>query len=368
MNAIDRARALPMPAPDRVLYDAVLAAGFARFPERRANYARYRAAARGETMDYLPIKLDIENVSRCNYRCTMCQVSDWPKMTRAADMSLADFKATIDSQIGLIEIKLQGMGEPLLAAESFFRMVRFARDRDLWVRSTTNGSMLHLKDNYKKLIDTDICEIQISIDGATPTTYEAIRRGGKFKRVAANVEKLNAYARAANRHRTRMWVVVQKSNFHEMDMFPELAARLGFARLSLSLDLNDWGQDRWRNSNDQVDMQRSFDPARARDLIENGRARGVEVTFWFIDRKYDARDKTKLCPWPFERAYISSDMRVVPCCMVSNPQISDLGDAHDLAEVWNGETMRAFRRAHIEGNIPQFCKSCYAAPDQTPRS
>jgi pyrroloquinoline quinone biosynthesis protein E len=361
MNTIDRVVILPMPAPDRAFYDAVLAAGFARFPERQVNYERYKAATRGERVDYLPIKLDIENVSRCNYRCTMCQVSDWPKMTRAGDMSLADFKQITDSQVGLIEIKLQGMGEPLLAARPFFDMVRYARSRDLWVRSTTNGSLLHLKENYKHLVDTDICEIQVSIDGATAPTYEAIRRGGKFKRVAANCEKLNSYARDAGRHRTRMWVVVQKTNFHEMGLFPELAARLGFSRLSLSLDLNDWGQDRWRASNDQADMQRSFDPAYARDLVERGRSLGVDVTFWFIDQKYDPRDKTKLCPWPFERAYISSDMRVVPCCMVANPAIADLGDARDLTAVWTGSAMREFRRAHLEGRIPDFCRSCYAS-------
>lgn len=359
---MDRANALPMPSPDRALYDSILSSGLARFPERRANYEKYKAAQRGVRLDYLPIKLDVENVSRCNYRCTMCQVSDWPKMTRAADMSYDDFARLIEAQTGLIEIKLQGMGEPLLAAEDFFRMIRFARDRDIWVRSTTNGSLLHLKENYKKLIDSGVCEVQISIDGATAETYEAIRRGGNFQRVAANCERLNAYARSVKLHRTRMWVVVQKSNFREMEQFPELAAKLGFARLSLSLDLNDWGQDRWRQTNDQVDMQRAFDPSVAYEMVERGRSLGVEVTFWFIDQKYDRRDKQKLCPWPFERAYISSDMRVVPCCMVATPDISDLGDAHDLTSVWNSAEMHGFRSAHLSGQIPDFCASCYKAP------
>ena len=361
IDSAQRADALPMPKPDPVLYEAVIGEGFRRFPQRKENWDLYQRSQRGERLDYLPIKLDIENVSRCNFRCTMCQVSDWPKMQRAADMSLADFRALLDGQPGLTEIKLQGMGEPLLAAEPYFGMIRHARSRSLWVRSTTNASLLHLKDNYKKLVDTDICELQVSIDGATAPTYEAIRRGGKFKRVAANCEKLNAYARADGRHRTRMWVVVQKGNFHEIDQFPELAARLGFARLTLSLDLNDWGQDRWRQTNDQVDMHRSFDLAQARAMVERGRALGVDVSFWFIDEKYDVRDKTKLCPWPFERAYISSDMRVVPCCMISNPEISDLGDARELTAVWNSDTMRDFRRAHLEGRIPKICKSCYKA-------
>jgi pyrroloquinoline quinone biosynthesis protein E len=75
----------------------------------------------------------------------MCQVSDWPKWQRAGDMAFGDYKALLDRQIGLIEIKLQGMGEPLLGP-CYFDMIRYARGKHLWVRSTTNGSLLHLKE------------------------------------------------------------------------------------------------------------------------------------------------------------------------------------------------------------------------------
>ena len=79
---------LPTPRPDQALWTSVLESGFLRFPERRANYDRFQTAQRNATLDYLPIKLDIENVSRCNFRCSMCQVSKWPKLQRAGDMSI----------------------------------------------------------------------------------------------------------------------------------------------------------------------------------------------------------------------------------------------------------------------------------------
>ncbi len=60
-------------------------------------------------MNYLSLKLDVENVSRCNFHCTMCQVSDWPGDKRAEDMTLTQFKELIDSQYGFIEIKLQAL-------------------------------------------------------------------------------------------------------------------------------------------------------------------------------------------------------------------------------------------------------------------
>lgn len=355
---MDRLTALPRPRPDPAFYQANLEAGFQAFPQRRDNYLKYQAAKRGAVVDYLPVRLDIENVSRCNYHCTMCQVSDWPGYKRAEDMSLDDYRALLDSQYGLIEIKLQGMGEPLLGS-CYADMIAYARGRCLWVRSTTNGSLLHLHEHYKRVIDADLCELQVSIDGATNATYEKIRRGGRFERVLENCRLLNDYARRVNRRRTRMWTVVQQDNFDELEQFPDVAAEAGFDRLTFSLDLNDWGQDRWRALNDQVDVHRRVDVALAQRLIDLGARRGVEVTYWFIDHKYDVDDPSHLCQWPFERAYISSDMRVVPCCMIANPQIVDLGDARDLTSTWNQKKMAAFRTLHLNGAIPKVCQSCY---------
>ena len=358
MKTMDRLDTLPRPFPDPALMEGNLEVGFGRFPERRENYRTFKAAQRGEVLDYMPIRLDIENVSRCNFHCTMCQVSGWPRFKRAEDMAFGDYRALVEDQYGLIEIKLQGMGEPLLG-KSYFDMIKYARARHIWVRSTTNGSLLHINENYKRLIDADICEVHVSVDGTTEDSYEKIRQGGRFERVQENCALLNRYGRDVGRIRTRMWTVVQQDNFHELEMFPSLAADLGFERLTLSLDLNDWGQEAWKTINDRVDIHRQFDLDMADHLVDLGRQLDVNVTFWFIDEKFDASDPRTVCPWPFERGYISSDMRLVPCCMMANPEVFDLGDARHLTEAWNGERMRRFRKMHLDGAIPAPCRSCY---------
>ena len=119
----DRLRALPSPEPaaGSAAYRQERERVLARSPACRENYARYLAAGRRSAdIDYAPIKLDIENVSRCNFRCTMCVVGDWPRGKRAQDMSLAAFRQLIDSQPGLLEIKLQGLGAPTLQRDDFF--------------------------------------------------------------------------------------------------------------------------------------------------------------------------------------------------------------------------------------------------------
>src|SRR5215831_15926357 len=223
--------ALPSPEPaagtDAYIRERELALN--RSPECRANYERYLAfKRRGVQVDYLPIKLDIENVSRCNFRCTMCPVSDWDHGRRANDLKLDDFKRLIDEQIGLVEIKLQGLGEPTIQRDDYFQMIRYARAKHIWVRTTTNASLLHLKDNYLRMIDADTNEVQISIDGATKDVFESIRRGSVFERVKSNCILINTYSRQIGVERTKMWTVVQRANWRQLEDLVDLAAELGF--------------------------------------------------------------------------------------------------------------------------------------------
>jgi pyrroloquinoline quinone biosynthesis protein E len=355
---------LPLPEPS---------AGLAAYREERArrlasdarcaaNFARYlRGARQAAAIDYLPVKLDIENVSRCNFACTMCPVSEWPQGRRAADLAVADFERLIDAQYGLVEIKLQGMGEPTLQRDALFAMIRYARARHIWVRTTTNASLLHLADNHRKLIDSGVNEVQVSIDGADEATYGAIRRRGRFDRVTANCRLLNDYCAERGVVRTKMWVVAQRANRHQLPALVELAAALGFRHLVFALSLTDFGSASWRARNDAVAVTDSVTAAEGRDLVARGERNGVRVAFWFVADKYRAGAPETLCPWPFERAYVSSDLRVVPCCTIASPAVSDLGPAAPrFSATWFGPAMTAFRQAHLSGAIPEICRRCYA--------
>src|SRR5580704_13073184 len=270
--------ALPSPEPaagvEAYVRERELA--LSRSPECRANYQRYQAFSRdGVELDYLPIKLDIENVSRCNFRCTMCTVSDWHKGQRADDLKLEAFKRLIDEQIGLVEIKLQGLGEPTMQRDDYFEMIRYARAKHIWVRTTTNASLLQLKNNYRKMIDSGVNEVQISIDGATKEVFESIRRGSVFKRVSANCKLINGYSRERGVVRTKMWTVVQRGNVHQLEELVDLAAELGFTNQVFSLDVSDWGTERWRELNAPVDVEDEIDHGRLFALVRRGEERGV---------------------------------------------------------------------------------------------
>ena len=349
---------LPRPEPSAGIaaYDLERSICLASDSRRADNYARYQAA-RGKhhiDPDYLPVKLDIENVSRCNFRCTMCAVAGWKNGKRAEDMSLACFKRLIDEQYGLVEIKLNGLGEALMQGDDYFEMIRYARERHIWVRMTTNASLLHLRDNYRKLVDSGVNEIDISIDGADAATFERIRVGGDFERVTDNCFLLNDYLKSKGKASAKMWTLVQKENANNLEFHVPLACSLGFEQLVFSMQMHGWGNDKLaiRNADSMVLVPKE----RLRELVAAGEDIGVRVSFWDVNAKFD---RENLCEWPFSRAVVTSDSRTVACCMVGDPSRHELGKGLTFMQAWQGDDYRAFRTAHVTGNLPKICVACY---------
>ncbi|MDP3723054.1 MAG: radical SAM protein [Candidatus Omnitrophota bacterium] len=351
---------LRAPQPDPYAYRAILSRGFVRYQERLKNYIVAHHEPKAAMRSFLPTLMDIEPNSRCNFRCVMCQVSEWENGTRTDDMTLEELQAFVECQPGLTEVKLRGMGEPLLHPR-YIEMVQYLVGRDLWVRTNTNSSVLHARDNYRRLIDSGIGEIQTSVDGATKDVFEKIRRRSNFEQVVRNLTLLNQYANRQDRPYTRMWVVVQQYNRHQIFEFVELAKRMECRRLTFSLTLNDWGQDQWHAKNAQLQSLDLSEEEQQR-LLDVMAREGIEITVWRQATKYSTESPDTLCPWVFGRPYISSDSRVVPCSMIANPDVMDLGDATDFERVWNGPAYQAFRQRHLSGDIPTHCRHCYKMP------
>jgi MoaA/NifB/PqqE/SkfB family radical SAM enzyme len=356
----------PEPMPSLEAYNNERIQRLKLYPKCKENFDKYeKSSRRNKKLDYLPLKLDIENVSRCNFRCVMCQVSEWPGGKRAEDLALHKFIEIVDQNPGLLEIKLQGMGEPTMGRDEYFEMIRYARNLHIWVRTVTNGSLLHQNDNIEKFLSSGVNEIQISIDGSTKDVFEKIRKGGKFEKVKGNVSNLNFEASRRGKKITKMWTVVQQSNIEQLESLVDLATELQFPSMVFSLDVIDWGNMAWTARNSAIKADSSLTLERAFRLVDLGSERGIRVAFWNINQKYETKDLSSLCPWPFERAYIGSDERVVPCCMIADPDTYEIGQAgagsqkQTFVQIWNSVEYEKFREAHLTGQVPNVCRSCY---------
>jgi len=331
--------------------------GFVQFPNRLKNYIVSQHEEHSKIRNFLPSIMDLEPNSRCNFKCIMCHVSSWENGKRAEDMSLEDFKTFIDANPNFIEVKLHGMGEPLLHKD-YFKMVEYLSSQHIWTRTSINGSLLHKNENYKRLIDAQIGEVQCSFDGATKEVYEKIRVNSNFEKIVSNFTLLNEYANTKDRPYTRMWALIQNNNRHQLFEFVELAHKMKFKRMTFSITLNDWGRDEWHEINQKL-QSNGLTQEEKDEIIKLSKRYDIDITVWEQANKYSTSDKKELCPWIFNRPYISSDLKIVPCCMIADPEVVNFGEMQNFKTLWNSEKYQDFRQQHLNGNIPQCCKNCY---------
>ena len=342
------------PYPDLYEHRMTYYKGFVRDPERLRNYLKAIQADNSSERDFFPFIMDVEPNRTCNFTCTMCLHGQDDKVVLPPNMTYDDLVQFLKENPYIMEVKLHGLGEPLLV-KGYEDMIKYLINNDIWSRMVTNGSLLHIKERYKKLVDMGIGEIQCSFDGTTKETLESIRRGSKWDKVFNNFKNLNNYVNKQDRLITRMWAVIQKQNRHQLYDFVETAADMEFRRLSVGFVQTDWGDDELRKHIKDITPDGIGEDEKYM-LIERGKELGVDLTFWNQTASYSSK---KLCPWVFKRPYITAEWKVVPCCIIGDPKVKNFGDAKDLKEIWKSKEYMEFRRMHMEGNIPEYCKGCY---------
>jgi pyrroloquinoline quinone biosynthesis protein E len=329
-----------------------------RRPVRLRNWlaARRERRLRPDRMRSLPIGIDLEPTTRCNLRCRLCQRAegDWPER----DLSSEQLDLILDPMPQLEQIKLQGMGEPLLH-KGFFDLVRRARRRGIRVLSITNGTTLQSDKHQEQIIASGLDELQISIDGATAETHARWRGGADLDRIVDGLRRLVARRAGAPRPQLGIWCVGNPDNLTELDALVDLAADLHVDTLTYQTHLSVWSQERWRTRLEpwrlDADVARVAGPLA--EASERADRTGVALTIYTGNRFTAERP----CFWPWESCFVSVEGYVTRCCIASDPRLHHFGRIGDVpfAAIWNSPEYRGFRRAIRENRIPAICRPCY---------
>lgn len=357
-----------LPSAGVGFYEQRLVERLAYSPVAKANYDKYLSCMSSNDpsrrINFTPVAGVICPSSRCNFKCTMCAISDFEDGKRCDDMSLELFQQRLDDLSGLVRISLTGLSELFLLHKTLEPMLRLCLERKIWTNIATNGSLLHQRNWLERLVDINLDEIVVSIDGVSKETFESIRIKSNFERVRNNAKNLNErFDRAGvSPRRTKMHTVLQSKNLHELFDFIPFASELGFRTISLGTEAFDWGSSSWRDKNGQDARIISYEDMWK--LVDQGKQLGVTVGFTEITQRYTAEPKiSSLCSWPYSKIFISSDDRVVPCCHISNPDHFEIGDGlsseFSALDSWFSEDYHYFRDLHTKGNIPDACSSCY---------
>lgn len=316
-----------------------------------------------------PISAFLEVSARCNLRCTMCAINYDQRYKNSAGRPpylTPDLFARLRPIFpSLLRAYLFGLGEPLLNPHLIDYATELA-GHGVEVAFTTNGTLVD-EETADRIARAGVSRVNVSIDGARPETYEAIRVGAKFDRVVRGIRALGDAAKRHGTMKLALSFVAMKSNLEDIPLLVDLCAELGAFSLHVEPLLAQVDgtalDDHYARENlglvDRTHVAAIFDTA-----AKQAAARGI----WFGSRFIHMRDEFDYvksaphvpidwtCSEPWSTIWVTSAGEVRTCCL-NDTSFGEL-DAGDIESIWNGPRYARFREQHARGETATGCANC----------
>jgi MoaA/NifB/PqqE/SkfB family radical SAM enzyme len=334
------------------------------------RYFDHIAAERGPVAEVEPVCLYLETTNRCNLLCTTCPRT-FEDLEPPADMGWELFTRIVDQFPRIARVVLHGVGEPMMVP-LLPRMIRYLKDRGVYVLFNTNGTLLTRRKG-QELLDSGLDELRVSIDAAEPQAFKQVRGRDMFARIVRNVRAFRALQRqlAAERPRVSLWLTGLKETVAQLGDFVRLAHQIDVAEVYLQrLVYFPEGQGLARpesalfaGGDDEEGRIVREAEALARSLGISFNASGATDPAASITAQDEPRTWS-LCRRPWSLMYFTAHGRAIPCCIAPFSMRGydgfTLGDAtqQSLREIWNGPRYQAFRTALLSEKPPPTCASC----------
>jgi len=162
---------------------------FRYFPTYRSSLVEivnqlHRVFRRTSSCDVQGVQIEPTNI--CNLRCRHCTTQKGPNKTKKGFMSLELFKKIIDDNPQITCLILTLNGEPLVHRK-IFDMIRYARDKGIYVSIYTNGMLLNDK-NIPRIFESGLSEITFSMEGIGE--YYEHNRGKPYEKIESIINKV----------------------------------------------------------------------------------------------------------------------------------------------------------------------------------
>lgn len=184
-----------------------------------------------------PVNLTWEVTQACNLRCSHClSASGAPAANELSTAEAMDLVEQL-SQANVFQINFGG-GEPF-ARPDFTDIVAKCHDHGIMTCISTNGILLD-EERIAALAQSELIAIQVSIDGATPATCDAIRGRGTYDAALRAVRLL-----AATKIPTSINTVLTAMNAAEIPALHGLARSMGVSFRTSRFRPSGRGSDNW---------------------------------------------------------------------------------------------------------------------------
>lgn len=321
----------------------------------------------------LPRELYLESTNRCNERCDQCPRTHL-KREPDRDLSLADV-VRITSQFPVLErVVLHGLGEPLLNPE-LPTIVAHLRRRGAYVLFNSNATALSERMG-RALIEADLNELRVSLDGATPETYARVR-GVNTRTLPKIVRNLAAFTalqheRGAANPRLSFWFTAMRENLQELPQLVDIAVETGVREIYVQR-LIYFGEGLAREEQALYRRAHYADLALVEDAARRCAAHGIAfratgatppADYLSTSAVDDEQRPWSGCRRPYTLAYVAATGNVYSCCFAPfHPGPAStrvLGNVFEQSfeEIWNGARYRAFRGAFASDEPWDQCAGC----------
>ena len=208
--------------------------------EHQCEYVKNMNPKIKKTDDIKNIRLGIDD--SCNLRCPSCRNGlIFHKEGNAYNLGirLADrINEWLLTYVNSIKVHIGSDGDPF-ASHVYRHFMKHTPIRDnIKYSLLTNGLML--KEFHKSIphVIRNMVDLGVSIDGASPATYEKLRQGGKWNKI---IEALDCMSELKQKHNFNFYLhmVVQQDNWHEMESMLELGHKYNADRVYFN-KIEDW--------------------------------------------------------------------------------------------------------------------------------
>jgi len=287
-----------------------------------------------------PVHISIEPTNVCNALCPVCETGKGDMQRVSGFLEYSKFCSFIDDVAPTTAILLfYFMGEPFLNKQSY-AMIKYAREKDIYVESCTNGDLV----DPEKLIESDINKISFQIGGMCQETHGRYRVNSDLERVKGNLMKLIKLRNQVEKKSLEIEVgfIVMQHNEHEVDHFIQWTKDIG------------------------VDAANIIDPC-VRNIMEGHAYLPMNRKYWFYDEA--AFDRGEIvpkiiphnsCTWVWNSIQINWDGSAVPCCRDPNGT-NILGNVFEqgIDNVFNSDAAHEFRKRILRNQRElEICKLC----------
>ena len=288
-----------------------------------------------------PLSLSVEPTTSCNLRCPECPsgLRSFTRPTGKLESGL--FQKLIDEvNPWLTNLTFYFQGEPFLHPQ-FTEMVSYASERGIYQTTSTNAHFID-PDTARKVVESGLDRVIISVDGLTQEVYEQYRKGGKLSKVLEGIKNLTD-ARASLRSSTPYIILqflVVRHNEHQIPLLHDFALKHGIDAVKLkTAQIYDY-QDGSPLIPENLKYSR-YVPA------GNGK--------WKIRNEWENK-----CWKMWSSSVVTWDGRVLPCCFDKDGKYV-MGNLREQSfkEIWSGGNYNQFRSAILKSRADiDICRNC----------